>query len=400
MDLRVMHRLPLVAAMTAIVLLAAGFVTPAFATPTIGSKSEIAAKKAQKAAVIAKLESLRADLQLRTDRLTTLSQDLVDAQAEVTQVTAQLADVDSSLAASKKSLAARAAALYRGDRVNMLGLMLGAQSIEDLIVRTQYLMLIASRDAALLNDYRLTRSESAWLQDSLARRTERLRTLQAQALNEQTAAQDDIANAERQASAIDYDLAALLRPAPSANTSGTGSDIFDPDTLITDARFTSQEMTVTAIQKFLENQTGSLATYSTRDHAGANKSAAQIIWDAAQYWGVSPKVILITLQKEQSLLSKGNPSYNQLRWAMGAGKTDSSTNTSMAGFGRQIWYGARALHRNSLPWKAGVSMHIDSSIVWPSNGSTYSLYKYTPHIHGTRSFWLLWKTYFNENPAK
>lgn len=399
MHLRANHRLPFGAALAAIVLVAALFATPAFAAPTTGSSAQIAAKKAEKARVVSRLEGLRADLQLRTDRLTTVGQDLADAQAEVTQVTAQLAEVQTSLEGSKKALSARAAALYRGDRVGMLGLLLGAQSIDDFIVRTRYLILITSRDANMLNDYRLTRSESVWLQDSLARRTERLRTLQAQALAEQTAAQNDIATAEREASAIDYDLAALLRPAPSTDGSGTAQ--YDPDTLITETKYRSQDMTVTAIQSFLEEQTGSLATYKTRDMSGVTKSAAEIIWDCAQKWNISPRVLLITLQKEQSLLSDATPTSRQLQWAMGAGRPDSGkTNYSMAGFGRQVWYGARALHRNSLPWVAGVSMNIDSSIVYPSNPATYSLYKYTPHLRGTHSFWALWKTYFNENPAQ
>lgn len=398
MHLRVNHRVPLVAAMTAIVLLAVGFPASAYATKTVGTRAQIAAKQAQKDAIIAKLESLRADLQLRTDRLTTLSQDLSEAQGEVTQVTQQLAEVQTSLDSSKKALAARAAALYRGDRVSMLGLVLGAQSVEDLIVRTQYLLLIASRDASMLNDYRLTRSESVWLQDSLARRTERLRTLQTQALNEQNAVKNEMISAERDATSIDYDLAALLRPAPSTETSG--SSVFDLDNLITDARFTSLEMTAGAVQDFLDQQDGALKDFRTSDINHQTKSAAQIIYDAAAANGVSPKVILITLQKEQSLLSDSTPSTRQLQWAMGAGKTDSTTKTYMSGFGRQVWYGARALHRNSLPWRAGITMNIDSSTVRPANGATYSLYKYTPHLHGTRSFWDLWRRYFNENPAQ
>lgn len=386
--------------MTAMVLVAAGFTASASAVPTVGSSADIAAKQAEKTRVIAKLEGLRADLQLRTDRLTTVGQDLADAQAEVSQVTAQLSEVQTSLDSSKKSLASRAASLYRGDRVSMLGLVLGAQSVEDLIVRTQYLLLITSRDAALLNDYRLTRSESVWLQDSLARRTERLRTLQAQALAEQNAVKNEMATAEREAASVDYDLAALLRPAPSADTSGTGSTIFDLDLLITDARFTSQEMTAGAVQDFLDKQDGVLKDYRAADIDHNSKTAAQMVYDAASKWGVSPKVILVTLQKEQSLLSDPSPSSNQLQWAMGAGKGDSFTRQYMAGFGRQVWYGARALHRNSLPWHSGITMTIDSSVVLPANGATYSLYKYTPHLHGTRSFWDIWRRYFNENPAQ
>jgi hypothetical protein len=44
-------------------------------------------------------------------------------------------------------------------------------------------------------------------------------------------------------------------------------------------------------------------------------------------------------------------------------------------------------------------MHIDSSNVSPTNSATYSLYKYTPHVHGATSFWAIWWRYFNFNPT-
>ncbi len=46
----------------------------------------------------------------------------------------------------------------------------------------------------------------------------------------------------------------------------------------------------------------------TTDYAGVKKPASKIVWEAAQAWNLNPKVILATLQKEQSLLAKPNPS--------------------------------------------------------------------------------------------
>jgi hypothetical protein len=124
-----------------------------------------------------------------------------------------------------------------------------------------------------------------------------------------------------------------------------------------------------------------------------------MIADAAMGWGVSPKVILVTLQKEQSLISRPGADQNALDWAMGCGKMDSRTIASYAGFGNQIWGGARALARNRGSWHAGVSISIDGSSVYPSNASTHSLYRYTPHFHGNTSFWKLYWRYFGD-PAK
>jgi hypothetical protein len=41
-------------------------------------------------------------------------------------------------------------------------------------------------------------------------------------------------------------------------------------------------------------------------------------------------------------------------------------------------------------------MKIDGSTINPANSATYSLYKYTPHFRGTRSFWMLYWRYFGD----
>jgi hypothetical protein len=135
------------------------------------------------------------------------------------------------------------------------------------------------------------------------------------------------------------------------------------------------------------------------DHNGVNKSAAEMIADAAVAWNVSPKVILVTLQKEQSLLGRSGPSQTALDWALGVGKTDSSTIYKYQGFGNQIWWGAATLNNNAERWKPGAQLLIDGNYVVPSNGATHSLYRYTPHIRGNTSFWLLYWRYFGDPRA-
>jgi hypothetical protein len=124
-----------------------------------------------------------------------------------------------------------------------------------------------------------------------------------------------------------------------------------------------------------------------------------MIAEAANAWEVSPRVILTTLQKEQSLISRGSPSQYALDWAMGCGKMDGSTLSQYQGFGNQIWGGARALHRNRTSWHPGISLNIDGAAVYPTNAATFTLYRYTPHFHGNTSFWRLYWHYFGD-PAK
>jgi hypothetical protein len=175
---------------------------------------------------------------------------------------------------------------------------------------------------------------------------------------------------------------------------------YEPNTIISDANFLAADsMSAVAVQTFLDNQAGDLRSYSGQDHNGATKTAAQMIADAAVGWGVSPKVIIVTLQKEQSLISRPGADQNALNWAMGCGKMDSRTIQSYSGFGNQIWGGARALARNRSSWHKGLAISIDGSAVYPSNASTHSLYRYTPHFHGNTSFWKLYWRYFGD-PTK
>ncbi len=121
-----------------------------------------------------------------------------------------------------------------------------------------------------------------------------------------------------------------------------------------------------------------------------------MIAEASVKWGISPKVILATLQKEQSLLTAKNPSQNAMDWAMGCGKADSFTTYKYQGFGKQIYYGAEKFKQNAALWKPGASQKIDGSTVYPTNPGTHAQYRYTPHFPGVMSFWMIYWRYFGD----
>lgn len=383
-----------VAVACALALVAVSAVAPATASAA-PSKVVLEANRAR---IMSELDFMRIQLQARIDQFTATGRDMQQTQAEIDQVGAQLAEVEAQLANSKRGLALRAAELYRGDRVGMIEVLLSSENIEDLIIRAHYLILISQRDANALIDARLTRSESMWLRDSLNRRLDRLAGLQAKADAERVQIQADMTKAETRAALIDADIAELLRQSqtPTGDTSGN----FNPDTVITDANYRSQDMTASGVQEFLDRQAGPLKNRYFLDHAGVRKSAAEIIADAAAHYKISPRVILVTLQKEQSLLSTRPTKQSAYDWAMGCGRPDSGVSVmKYKGFGNQVWGGAQKFDKWSKVWTAGTKMHIDSSTVYPSNASTFSQYKYTPHLHGVTSFWTLWIRYFNSNPA-
>ncbi len=358
--------------------------------------------EANKARIMTELDRMRGTLQQRIDDYTAIGRDLAETQAEIDQVSEQLAEVETQLANSKKNLGLRAAALYRGEQVGMIDALLSSKNIEELVVTTHYLILVSERDANALSEARLSQSEAMWLRESLNRRLDRQRGLQAKADTERLKIQADITKAEQRAAAIDVDLAALLQQSQTQSpTGGDPSGTFDPNTVLTDANFRSQDMTQTGIQKFLDRQSGPLKNYYATDINGDRKPAAQIIAEASKHWNVSPRVILVTLQKEQSLLSKRPSKQSTYDWAMGVGRPDSGAQLlKYKGFGKQIWYGAKSFNTQATAWRSGMKLKIDSSTVTPTNGATYAQYRYTPHLSGVNSFWTLWIRYFNDNPAK
>jgi hypothetical protein len=132
-------------------------------------------------------------------------------------------------------------------------------------------------------------------------------------------------------------------------------------------------------------------------HTAGTKSSARIIYEVARSCGVSPKVILVLLQKEQSLLTDDWPWDIQYDKAAGFYCPDNTAkpgwcDPTYAGFFRQIYYSARQykIYRayphnyNHIP---GVVNSIrynpnpacGSSNVLIRNQATAGLYNYTPY---------------------
>lgn len=176
---------------------------------------------------------------------------------------------------------------------------------------------------------------------------------------------------------------------------------FDPNNIISDAEFFNyNSLAQKDISYFLQQKGSYLANYST-DANGTLKSAAQIIYDAALEYRINPRVILVTLQKEQSLITKTNPSQTSLDYAMGYGCPDGgSCNPSTAGFFKQVDYAIWQFRRytdvpNSFTYRVGNTYTLSSQSVTIANQATANLYNYTPHIYnGNYNFWNLYNSWF------
>lgn len=183
----------------------------------------------------------------------------------------------------------------------------------------------------------------------------------------------------------------------------------------------SSSMSTADVQAFLYTMSGPLKSLIARDHNGLKKPASQIIAEAARAWNLNPKVVLATLQKEQSLLTISNSSNStRYRKAMGCGVygTDPATGKTInrfPGFGIQVWTGTMKLSTYELPgtaagqliggWKPGTKIRVSVSgtkkDITPTNASTFALYTYTPY-YPQKLVWDIYARYFGDpqTPAR
>jgi len=193
--------------------------------------------------------------------------------------------------------------------------------------------------------------------------------------------------------------------------------VYDPLNIMSEETWrASNSMSEADIQAFLDAQPGVLKSYSCPEAGPSGtsttvKRASRIIWEACQYYGVNPKLVLSTLQKEQSLISLGNHAATSgcpstayhLMYAMGAGVYAGSPDKH-PGFGDQVWVGTRVLGATTgaYAWYPGkekvVSLSSDHSVkitIVPLNQPTWNFYTYTPY-YPQKSVWTIYTRYFED----
>lgn len=213
----------------------------------------------------------------------------------------------------------------------------------------------------------------------------------------------------------------LISCFPSSKTQALSSLDWKAGRIIDDAIFFNKNaMTVTQIQQFLNakvpvcdtNHNASFWLYGywnappytcIKDYQENGKSAAQIIWDASQSYGINPQVLIVILQKETGLITDTWAAPWQYKRAVGYKCPDSTLGTDVdanqngcydayENFTSQINGAAFRLrdyvtNPDSYNFKAGVTRSIlynpdtscGSSNVYITNSATAALYNYTPY---------------------
>ncbi|MDB4940080.1 MAG: hypothetical protein JWO40_505 [Candidatus Doudnabacteria bacterium] len=241
---------------------------------------------------------------------------------------------------------------------------------------------------------------------------------------------------------------------------------FNPSKLIDDKTFSDTQTfgSAAGIQQFLTSKNSPLADTSAdflqklkeptdsiiktglgdpEPNLGRLRTAAELIWDASVQTGINPQVILVTLQKEQTLIT-GSFSASRLQsaldHALGFGCPSTGCDQNLVGFYHQLFGGFDA-QGNKYVGSPGSLMrsfntsggrgpyvdaqgqvfgpgplirisHVNDVIVLDntlggpqnpqptqavtlSNNATAALYRYTPHVYnGNYNFWKFFDQWF------
>ena len=222
----------------------------------------------------------------------------------------------------------------------------------------------------------------------------------------------------------------FTKPAHAANPAA-----FNAGRIIDDPVFNNvNSMSVNDIQNFLNSKVPNCQAGYTclKDYTEGGKTSAQIIYDWGRFFDINPQVILVTLQKENGLVTDTFPYSWQYRTAMGFACPDNgSCNPEYYGFTNQVFQGARHLrhfqqqnpswympHRiglNNIKWHPNAAC--GTSQVNIENGATSALYSYTPYrpnqvalnnlygtgdgcsAYGNRNFWRDFTDWFGSTSA-
>lgn len=187
----------------------------------------------------------------------------------------------------------------------------------------------------------------------------------------------------------------------------------------------------TCLKDYQENPTTHENNLEGRSVPAGAKSAAQIIWEAAQDYNINPQALIVLLQKEQGLVLDEWPWPIQYRSATGYGCPDTAAcDSQYYGFYNQVHSAAWQFRRyatfpNNYNHIAGQNNNVryspnaacGSSTVFIENTATAGLYNYTPYqpnasalanlygtgdscgAYGNRNFWRDFNSWFGTSLA-
>lgn len=172
------------------------------------------------------------------------------------------------------------------------------------------------------------------------------------------------------------------------------SDRYRPELLFDDKEFYGFKKDYST-QTFLADRGCFLAQWKEKE---TGDLAARIIDESCEQYGLDQRIILISLQREQSAISAKKPlPPRTMNRILGFGALDGVREGQVIdlprfyGFRKQIENGARRYVELGKEWTSGKTITVDyrKGTVAPLNGPTWSMYRYTPHTGAGKLSYLI-----------
>lgn len=155
-----------------------------------------------------------------------------------------------------------------------------------------------------------------------------------------------------------------------------------------------------AIHDFLKNKSGTLYRYQAPNKEGSLMKTSEILYQVANEWRISPKFLMVLIQKESGLITDPNPSRELYDRATGYFCFDGQgCNPKYLGLFKQINSAAAQFRSyfdeaDDYKIKVGKPTVVEGQTITPENQATANMYTYTPHILGNKNFWRIWNDWF------
>lgn len=205
---------------------------PLSVTATVPPSPQVLALQAQTAQAQAHLGQMRSELATRMAEFGDLTSQIAQTQARISETATQVAQLDQTIGVDQQELDTRADHMYRSGGYDVLDVLLGTRSLQDLVARAEYLMLVSNHDAQLLGDVRDARERSASLQASLVQHDAQLVTMRSRAVADRARIRSAIATQEAYVASLNSQVSAqvtaeeqakrTIAPAPGPFTASIG----------------------------------------------------------------------------------------------------------------------------------------------------------------------------------
>lgn len=135
--------------------------------PQLPNAEEVARLRAQSQAALAKLQAKKTELTRVTTDFEAANDILTKTATEIAASEGSLQGLEAELRAAQAALNARAASVYRADRLEILGVLVSARSFREFVTSFGMLRAVAARDAVTLDRVQSLKTEASGRQEQL-----------------------------------------------------------------------------------------------------------------------------------------------------------------------------------------------------------------------------------------